>query len=80
MRKIETNKFWKVLIKYCLFVIVQVIIFTTLLSIIDDKITMLNNNIGRGNLDFWDFLPITTYIVIAGILGILSFKIIEDGN
>ena len=80
MRKIETNKFWKVLIKYCLFVIVQVIIFTTLLSIIDDKITMLNNNIGRGNLDFWDFLPITIYIVIAGILGILSFKIIEDGN
>ena len=44
MRKIETNKFWKVLIKYCLFVIVQVIIFTALLSIIDDKIVLEYHN------------------------------------
>lgn len=80
MKKLKINNFWRGLIRYCLFVIVQVTIFTALLSIIDDKITMLNINIGRGNLDFWDFLPITIYIVIAGILGILSFKIIEDGN
>ena len=55
MKKIKINCFWKKLIKYCLFVIVQVTIFTVLLSIIDSRITMLNNNIGRGNLDFWNF-------------------------
>ena len=48
--------------------------------IINEKANIVVNNIGRNNLDFWDFLPVVTSTVVAGVLGILTFKIIEDGN
>lgn len=64
-------------IKIILFIILQTLLIATILyNITEEKDRLLNLTSRR----YWDFIPISSYLVFGTTISLLIFNILKDGN